>query len=114
MSDAFSDDESVSADMLQAAIEDIQDRQNQRFSRNSFFRVIGLCSAPIELSPEEDASGLGGFITAPALFGDSLVDRNLSETDVQALRKDWIAVGNDLRIAILSYRLESVSQVTRQ
>ncbi len=49
---------------------------------------------------EEDPTGLGGFIVLPALSVDSSPDGNLAETDVQALRKDWVVVGNDFRRAM--------------
>ncbi|MDD9819842.1 MAG: hypothetical protein OXR07_03070 [Nitrospira sp.] len=107
MDTKFSGDESVSADELRAAIEDIQDQQNQRFKQRSPWRAMGLFAVPVDLSSEEDPSGLGGAITAPASFVGPLPDVNGLETDVQELRKDWTAVGNDFRIAILRHSLQT-------
>lgn len=105
-----SDDESVSADELRAAIEDIQAQQNQRFKRRSPWRAMGLFAVPVDLSSEEGLSGLGGAIIAPAASVGPLLDVNGLETDVQALRKDWTAVGNDLRIAMLRHRLANIGR----
>jgi len=114
MGTEFAGDESVSADELRAAIEDIQDQQNQRFKRRSPWRAMGLFAVPVDLSSEEDPSGLGGAITAPASFVGPLPEVNGLETDVQALRKDWTAVGNDLRIAMLRHRLANIGRVTKR
>jgi len=111
MDTKFSGNESVSADELRSAIEDIRDQQNQRFKRRSPWRAMGLFAVPVALSSEEDPSGLGGSIIAPASSVDPLLDVNGLETDVQALRKDWTAVGNDLRIAMLRHRLANIGRV---
>ncbi len=113
MGTEFAGDESVSADELRAAIEDIQDQQNQRFKRRSPWRAMGLFAVPVDLSSEEDPSGLGGII-APAASVGPLLDVNGLETDVQELRKDWTAVGNDLRIAMLRHRLANIGRVTKR
>ncbi len=107
MSGTFSDDESMSADQLTVAIGKIREQQNLRFPRSSYWQALGLFADPVDVSTDEDPSGLEGFITTPALFVDSPPAGNLAETDMQALRKDWVAVGNDLRIAILRHRLEN-------
>jgi len=114
MDTTFSDDESVSADELRAAIEDIQNQQNQRFKRRSPWRAMGLFAAPVALSSEEDPSGLGGAIIAPASSVGALLDVNGLETDAQALRNDWTAVGNDFRIALLRHRLADVERATKR
>lgn len=115
MDTEFSGDESVSADELRAAIEDIQDQQSQRFKQPSPWRAMGLFAVPVALSPEEDPSGLGGSIIAPASFVGPLPDDvNGLETDGQELRKDWTAVGNDLRIALLRHRLADVERATKR
>ncbi len=108
MSTTFSSNESVSADELAAVIEDARDQQTRQFNQCSPWLLIGLFATPIDLSSEDDPSGLGGFITAPASFVDSSLDSHSMETDMQALRKDWVAIGNDLRIAILRHRLEHI------
>ena len=114
MSSTFSDHESVSADQLEVAINELREQQNLRFPRSSYWREFCLFTDAIDSLSEEDPSGLGGFILAPASLVDSLPSVTLPETDVQALRKDWVAIGNDLRIAMLQHRLKNTSRMAEE
>ncbi len=112
MSDELLDDDVASEDELKAAIRKLRDQQDKPFRRGTFWQSFLLFGAPADELQEEDLSGTGGFITTPALLTDSSLDGGLQETAVEAMRKDWIAVGNDLRIAMLQHRLEAVSRAT--
>ncbi len=113
MSDELLDDEVASEDELKAAIKKLRDQQDKPLLHDPFWRSCFLFGVPANELLEDDVSGPGGFITAPALLTDSSPDSGLRETAVEAMRKDWITVGNDLRIAMLRHRLEIVSQAAK-
>ena len=92
MSTTSPEGEYFSADEANAIIKRIKDQQNQRYRSSTNLLGLGLFVSPVETVPEEDSF----------------------ESDVQEMRKDWMAIGNDLRIAILRHRLKSALQVTSE